>query len=73
MTTQTPPRPTSQSAHAQYHRRLDFAVSERDDRLEEFEREKVLRDPGFGKTFTDHMVKATWTLGQGWHLGIPAL
>ena len=67
MTTQTPPRPTSPSAHAQYHRRLDFAVSERDDRLAEIEREKVLRDPGFGKTFTDHMVKAIWTLGEGWH------
>ena len=47
--------------------RLDFTVAERDDRLAEIEREKVLRDPGFGKTFTDHMVKAIWTLGEGWH------
>ena len=49
------------------HVRLDFTVAERDDRLAEIEREKVLRDPGFGKTFTDHMVKAVWTLGEGWH------
>jgi len=67
MTTQTPSRPTTPSEHALYHQRLDFTVSERDDRLAEIEREKVLRDPGFGKTFTDHMVKAIWTLGEGWH------
>src|SRR5690349_3930590 len=69
MTTQTSPRPTSASdlAHAHDHVRLEFAVAERDDRLAEIEREKVLRDPGFGKTFTDHMVKAVWTLGEGWH------
>ena len=47
--------------------RFDFTVAERDDRLAEIEREEVLRDPGFGKTFTDHMVMAIWTLGQGWH------
>ena len=45
--------------------RLDFAVAERDDRLAEIEREKVLRDPGFGKTFTDHMVKADPYAGGG--------
>src|SRR6476469_2586538 len=73
MTTQathTQPRRTSASALAhdpQQHVRLDFTVAERDDRLAEIEREKVLRDPGFGKTFTDHMVKAVWTLGEGWH------
>jgi branched-chain amino acid aminotransferase len=73
MTTQathTPPRRTSASdlAHDPHeHVRLDFTVAERDDRLAEIEREKVLRDPGFGKTFTDHMVKAVWTLGEGWH------
>ncbi len=73
MTTQathTQPRRTSASdlAHDPHqHVRLDFTVAERDDRLAEIEREKVLRDPGFGKTFTDHMVKAVWTLGEGWH------
>ena len=49
------------------HVRLDFTVAERDDRLAEIEREKVLRDPGFGKTFTDHMVTAVWTPEEGWH------
>ena len=31
------------------------------------EREAVLRDPGFGTRFTDHMVTATWTPQAGWH------
>jgi branched-chain amino acid aminotransferase len=24
-------------------------------------------DPGFGKYFTDHMLRVTWTRGKGWH------
>ncbi|MBK8731503.1 MAG: hypothetical protein IPL93_01160, partial [Actinomycetales bacterium] len=28
---------------------------------------RSLANPGFGKSFTDHMVLATWTRGQGWH------
>jgi branched-chain amino acid aminotransferase len=31
------------------------------------EREAVLRAPGFGTRFTDHMVTATWTPQDGWH------
>lgn len=31
------------------------------------ERTVLLEDPGFGRVFTDHMVTATWTEGQGWH------
>ncbi len=30
------------------------------------EREAVLADPGFGRSFTDHMVRATWTQADGW-------
>ena len=26
-----------------------------------------LKDPGFGRVFTDHMVTVRWTEGQGWH------
>jgi len=46
---------------------LTFRVNERNDRLHAIEREKVLRDPGFGKAFTDHMVRATWTVDERWH------
>ncbi len=28
---------------------------------------QVLAKPGFGLSFTDHMVTATWTAEQGWH------
>jgi len=31
------------------------------------EREEILADPGFGKHFTDHMVRIDWSLEEGWH------
>jgi len=46
---------------------LSFTVEVRSDALPDDQREAVLANPGFGKTFTDHMVLATWTAGQGWH------
>jgi branched-chain amino acid aminotransferase len=30
-------------------------------------REELLRSPGFGKVFTDHIATATWTPDAGWH------
>jgi branched-chain amino acid aminotransferase len=30
------------------------------------ERERILADPGFGRHFTDHMVRAEWTVDAGW-------
>jgi branched-chain amino acid aminotransferase len=45
---------------------LSFTVEVRSDPLPDDEREAVLVNPGFGKTFTDHMVLATWTAGGGW-------
>lgn len=30
-------------------------------------RAEILRDPGFGRYFTDHMAAASWTAGDGWH------
>ncbi len=64
MSTQTHPVDTD---HTHDHAELAFSVNERNDRLQVIEREKALRDPGFGKVFTDHMVKATWTVDEGWH------
>ena len=46
---------------------LSFKVEVRSDVLPDDQREAVLANPGFGKTFTDHMVLATWTAGEGWH------
>jgi branched-chain amino acid aminotransferase len=48
---------------------LEFAVERRRDPLPDEQREAVLANPGFGKTFTDHMVMATWTPDHGWHDG----
>lgn len=31
------------------------------------ERRRVLRDPGFGRVFTDHMASAQWMPDEGWH------
>lgn len=28
---------------------------------------RILEDPGFGTTFTDHMLQVTWTPDDGWH------
>jgi branched-chain amino acid aminotransferase len=28
---------------------------------------EIHADPGFGKYFTDHMLRVTWTRGKGWH------
>ncbi len=30
-------------------------------------REEILRSPGFGRYFTDHMVTVAWEAGRGWH------
>jgi len=46
---------------------LSFTVELRSDVLPDDQREAVLANPGFGRTFTDHMVLATWTDGEGWH------
>jgi branched-chain amino acid aminotransferase len=35
--------------------------------METAHRAVLLSDPSFGRVFTDHMVTATWTEGQGWH------
>ncbi|KRF28053.1 branched-chain amino acid aminotransferase [Phycicoccus sp. Soil802] len=48
---------------------LTFEVARRSDPRPDAEREAVLADPGFGTTFTDHMVTATWRKGEGWSEG----
>ncbi len=48
---------------------LTYAVHRRPDPRSDAERATILADPGFGVHFTDHMVTATWTQGQGWHDG----
>src|SRR6476661_3053523 len=45
---------------------LSFEVTRRDDLTPPERIAEILENPGFGKTFTDHMVVATWTADGGW-------
>ncbi|EFV14411.1 branched-chain amino acid aminotransferase [Segniliparus rugosus] len=44
-----------------------FAVTRNPAPLAPAEREAVLADPGFGTTFTDHMISISYTRDEGWH------
>ncbi len=58
---------TQESTHTAAPVRLDFEVTRREDVATSEAIAAVHADPGFGKTFTDHMVVATWTPEAGWH------
>jgi branched-chain amino acid aminotransferase len=47
----------------------EFAEHLRTDPVPAEQREQVLSAPGFGRHFTDHMVRLTWTPAGGWHGG----
>ena len=46
---------------------LQFTRTPNEAPLGEAERAEVLANPGFGKTFTDHMVDICWSARGGWH------
>ncbi|WP_214409574.1 branched-chain amino acid aminotransferase [Sphaerisporangium fuscum] len=46
---------------------LSFDVQHSDAARTPAERERVLAAPGFGQTFTDHMISIDYTEGRGWH------
>jgi branched-chain amino acid aminotransferase len=46
---------------------LDFVLKRNDEPLPAERRAQILATPGFGKSFTDHMVTVTWTAADGWH------
>ena len=48
---------------------LSFPVADHPSPTGTAEREAILANPGFGKQFSDHMVRALWTVGDGWHDG----
>ncbi|WP_043618412.1 branched-chain amino acid aminotransferase [Nonomuraea candida] len=47
--------------------KLSFDVQLSDHARTAAEREQVLANPGFGQTFTDHMISVDYTEGRGWH------
>lgn len=44
-----------------------YPVTQRPDPTPPARRAEILADPGFGKHFTDHLVRAVWTPEEGWH------
>lgn len=46
---------------------LEFAIERNPNPLSDAEREEILGNPGFGKHFTDHMVRIDWAADKGWH------
>ncbi|CAM4035421.1 branched-chain amino acid aminotransferase [Janibacter anophelis] len=48
---------------------LTFTTTRSETAASDTDRAAILADPGFGSHFTDHMVTATWTKGEGWHTG----
>ena len=46
---------------------LKFKIRLLDQRVAPEERERLLADPGFGRIFTEHMVRIRWNAATGWH------
>ncbi len=48
---------------------IDFDIRPSDHPVPDAQREALLRSPGFGQVFTDHMITLRWSAGRGWHDG----
>ena len=48
---------------------LKFKVRLAEPRVTREERERLLAEPGFGRIFTEHMVRIRWDAARGWHDG----
>jgi branched-chain amino acid aminotransferase len=46
---------------------LDFKVTQAAHRLTPDQRARLLADPGFGRVFTEHMIRIAWNRQRGWH------
>lgn len=46
---------------------IEFSITKTDNPVSDAERQAILENPAFGKTFTDHMVSIEWTEENGWH------
>jgi branched-chain amino acid aminotransferase len=49
------------------HQKIAFSCSPTSKPVGAAARTDMLKDPGFGRVFTDHMVTIRWTLDRGWH------
>jgi branched-chain amino acid aminotransferase len=48
---------------------IDFDIRPSDHPVPDADREALLRSPGFGQIFTDHMITLRWSAERGWHDG----
>jgi len=48
---------------------IDFDIRPSGHPVPDAERERLLKAPGFGQLFTDHMITLRWTAERGWHDG----
>jgi branched-chain amino acid aminotransferase len=46
---------------------VEFTVTPARQRVAPATRERLLADPGFGRLFTEHMVRIAWDRERGWH------
>src|SRR5580692_6525975 len=46
---------------------IEFDIRPSAHTVPDAEREAMLASPGFGQIFTDHMITARWSAGDGWH------
>ncbi len=46
---------------------MKFEINRVPRRLPPSERERLLANPGFGRVFTEHMVRIRWNAERGWH------
>ena len=49
------------------HQKIAFSCSPTSKPVGAEARAEMLKDPGFGRVFTDHMVTIRWTKDRGWH------
>ncbi len=65
--TQNASRPHDGTYPMNIHQRLPFARNPTSKPVGAQARAELLKDPGFGRVFTDHMVTIRWTKDRGWH------
>ena len=46
---------------------IDFEIRPSSHPMPEAERDAILREPGFGQVFTDHMITIRWSADRGWY------
>src|SRR5260370_31730558 len=51
------------------HIMIDFDIRPSGHPVPDAEREAMLRSPGFGQVFTDHMITLRWSAERGWYDG----